>query len=69
MSTPTGHTCPPQAAALVPGPVTTAWCPACKAWTRWEGTLLILTDEGVEPVGQWAWCETCTPIHRSVQRP
>lgn len=56
---PAGAAAVPVTVALTPGPVHADWCPACKAWTRYVGELLLLTDEGVGPVGGWAWCETC----------
>jgi len=49
----------PGPPVLAPGDVRADWCPACKAWTRAVGAVLLLTPDGVATVGTWAWCEIC----------
>lgn len=45
--------------ALHHGTLRSGWCPACKAYTRITTDLLLLSPEGVAPVGTWTWCEIC----------
>ncbi|MCF3960269.1 hypothetical protein [Streptomyces fuscigenes] len=53
----------PQPADLVltvtPGTSAPEWCPACKAYTRLAGDLLLLEPGGVTTVGRYAWCQVC----------
>ncbi|MGW4731824.1 hypothetical protein ACWEQC_22120 [Streptomyces shenzhenensis] len=44
---------------VTPGTAAPEWCPACKAWTRVSGDLLLLAPGGVSVVGRYAWCEIC----------
>lgn len=62
------HRRPGPAAAPAPGASVTVtpgtdvredWCPACKAYTRLTGTVLLLAPGGVATAGAWAWCEIC----------
>ncbi|MFC7791403.1 hypothetical protein [Streptomyces cinereoruber] len=43
--------------AIHPSTPATGWCTDCKAWTRQTVDLLLLTADGVSPVGTWTWCE------------
>jgi hypothetical protein len=44
---------------VTPGPAREDWCPACKAWTRLTGDVLMLTPDGVSLIGTWTVCEIC----------
>ncbi|MFB7496079.1 hypothetical protein ACFC09_15530 [Streptomyces sp. NPDC056161] len=44
---------------VTPGTATPEWCPACKAFTRLAGDLLLLDPGGVTVVGRYAWCQIC----------
>ncbi|MFD6128613.1 hypothetical protein ACFWC2_14565 [Streptomyces diastaticus] len=47
----------------------TAWCPVCKAWTRFTGDVLYLDRGGVSVVGSYAGCEVCDePDDRKADR-
>ncbi|MET8609802.1 hypothetical protein [Streptomyces misionensis] len=50
----------PLTVAIDPGTPREDWCPACKAYTRLVGQVVVLTADGVSTVGEWAWCEICS---------
>lgn len=49
-------------------PPRTDWCPACKAYTRFTGDVLLLTPDGVSVVGSYTGCEICDDPGEEAQR-